>query len=126
MGKNKHVCILIVGLFIALSMLSLTSNAYDPDFFVGAWFDDSPHGGSAIIIYLEKGKPFMERKYAGKNEKWHIIELIQDGGSIGKATYRYKKDKSGTGDHYVINKNDFLEIRDNAGLISTARSMDIE
>lgn len=87
---------------------------------VGSWFDQTPMVGGKISIYHKDGKVYMERTFNdGSSSK---KEMVKKPSSNGK---RFEE-KSGSnfGEHYIIDQQDNLQIRDQEGLISTARKID--
>ena len=87
---------------------------------IGRWLDDTPHTGSHITIFEKEHRLFIELKY-------------QDG-SIGESELRKKLsplgrrfdsvEGSATRDHWVIDFQGDLLIRDNDGLVAKAKKID--
>lgn len=87
---------------------------------VGRWLDQSPMVGGKISIYRKDGKLYMERTFkdgSGSNK-----EMVEKSSSNGK---RFEE-KSGAsfGEHYIIDQKGDLQIRDQEGLIVTARKIE--
>ena len=84
---------------------------------IGRWIVDDYPGlkGSIIEIFKEAEKFYSYWIY---NDDSTTTDLLS---RKGKTTFY--NIGSGSGDHYVINKENQLEIRDNLGLITTARPL---
>jgi len=87
---------------------------------IGRWLDESPFVGSRITIFREDGKLFIEHTFKdGSNLK---KELVEKKTSPGR---RFDKvEGSSAGDHWVLGSDGNLQVRDNDGLISTAKKIE--
>jgi len=82
---------------------------------IGRWLDE--FSGSQIVIYREGGTLFVEQKF--KDGSALKEELVEKPSPLGR---RFdNKQGSSFGDHRVIDRAGDLQIRDNVGLISTAK-----
>jgi len=102
----------------AAASLSAKPDATDRDE-IGRWLDESPLTGSRIVIVRNDGKLFMELTYqdgsSGSNE------IIESQTTLGR---RFSKPGgSTTGDHWILDSNGDLQLRDDEGLISTAKKL---
>ena len=81
---------------------------------IGTWLDESI--GSEIAMYRESGTLSMEQKFNdGSSLKEEVVEKSSP---LGR---RFdKKEGSSFGDHWIIDREGNLQIRDNVGLINTA------
>lgn len=86
---------------------------------LGRWLDDSPIIGSAITLYREKKRLFLQTRYKDGSES--IVEVKRTQTTRGERLV----DKQGNsfGEHYVIDKQGNLQIRDQDGLIATAKAV---
>ena len=84
---------------------------------VGTWLDESPVVGSKITIYRQNGKLYMEQIFGdGSSSK---KEMTKKASSRGQ---RFEeKSSSSSGDYYLINTRGDLEMRDQVGLVATAK-----
>ena len=83
----------------------------------GSWLDEITYAGSRITIYKEGGTLYIEWRFTD----WGTLKekLVEKPSSLGQ---RFdKKEGSSSGDHWVIDQEGNLQIRDNLGLISTAK-----
>lgn len=84
---------------------------------VGSWLDQSPVVGGRISIYRKDGKLYMERTF--KDGSGYNEELAEKPSSSGKQFE--KEGGSNFGEYYIIDQQGDLQIRDQQGLIATAR-----
>ncbi len=84
--------------------------------YIGRWVDDDPYAGSILEIYKQDGKFYMYQEF--KDGSASTDEIIRISKSTGKVTFQ--KINPVHGDHYVINRNNQLEMRDSLGLIQAA------
>ena len=100
---------------------SLATKSEDPSReVIGSWLDQSPMVGGKISIYRKDDKLYMERTFKdGSNSN---EEMVEKPSSSGK---RFEE-KSGSsfGEHYIIDRQGNLQIRDQEGLIATAKKID--
>ena len=87
---------------------------------IGNWLDESPGLPSKITIYFENGKYFMQNTYHDGSSS--IQEIVKKSSAHGQRFERIKYSKSG--DHYLIDSEGNLQIRDRDGLIATAYKVD--
>jgi len=86
---------------------------------IGTWLDNSPVIGSRIMIYQKNHKFYMEQKF--KNGSTSTTEMVEKASSKGR---RFEEKKgSSSGDHYLIDRNGNLQMRDQYGLVATARKV---
>ena len=85
---------------------------------LGRWIDHGIAGG-VITIYRQEDELFLEQIFNDKSKLRE--ELIKRASKYGVCFDI--KEGSPTGDYYLINKAGDLEIRDDAGLISTAKKI---
>ncbi len=86
---------------------------------VGRWLDESPFVAGRITLIQSGTKLFVERTF--KDGSSSGDEVVEKRTSAGR---RFDKvEGSSTGDHWVINANGDLEIRDKDGLIATAKKI---
>lgn len=87
---------------------------------IGRWLDESPYVGSRITIFREGGKLYIEQKF--KDGSSHKIELFEKRSPLGR---RFDKlEGSRFGDHWVLDSHGNLQMRDNDGLIATAKKIE--
>ncbi|MFH1374955.1 MAG: hypothetical protein ABII79_14320 [bacterium] len=87
---------------------------------IGRWLDESPYVGSRITIFREGGKLYIEQKF--KDGSSLKMELLEKRSPLGR---RFDKlEGSSTGDHWVIDSHGNLQMRDNDGLIETAKKIE--
>jgi hypothetical protein len=86
---------------------------------IGTWLDERPFVANKITIFREDGKLFMENKYKdGSSGKTELVE--------GSSPSNRRFDKVGgsrAGDHWILESNGNLQIRDNEGPITTAKKI---
>lgn len=87
---------------------------------IGRWLDQSPMIGCSITIFREDGKLFIERIFKdGSRLKEELGEVTTPMGR------RFDNvEGSSTGDHWVLGSDGNLQIRDNDGLIITAKKIE--
>ena len=86
---------------------------------IGSWLDESPGIGGRIAIFREGGKLYIEQKFKdGSSMKKKLVEKKT---SLGR---RFDKVEGSTsGEHWVIDSQGNLQIRDNDGIIVTANKI---
>lgn len=85
----------------------------------GSWLDEITYAGSRITIYREDGTLYIEWKF--KDGSTLKEKLVEKPSPLGQ---RFDmKEGSSSGDHWVIDQEGNLQIRDNLGLISTAKKI---
>ncbi len=86
---------------------------------IGRWLDESPFTGKRIVIFRDNGKLFMESTY--KDGSSGTTEIVESQSSLGR---RFNKPGDSTaGDHWILDSNGDLQLRDDEGLISTAKKL---
>lgn len=87
---------------------------------VGKWLDEGFGLPSQFTIYRQNGKLYMEQKFT--NGSRDNQEMVEKGWSSGR---RFEQ-KQGVqfGEYFVIDRNGNLQIRDETGLINTARKVE--
>lgn len=86
---------------------------------LGSWLDERPFVGSRFTIFREEGALFIEQAF--KDGSSRQIEIAESDSPLGR---RYDEiDSSTSGDHWVVGSNGDLQIRDNEGLIATAKKI---
>jgi len=84
---------------------------------IGSWLGQTVYDGSRYTLYREEGARYMELKFKDGSILKHA--LVEKPSPLG---YRFDiKEGSSTGDHWIIDLEGNLQIRDMAGLISTAK-----
>ncbi len=87
---------------------------------IGRWLDESPFMGSRITIFREQGKLFIEQTF--KDGSSFKKELVERKDPLGR---RFEKvEGSRAGDHWLIDSDGNLQIRDKDGLIGTAKKIE--
>lgn len=86
---------------------------------IGRWFDDRPYIAGPITIFQQGSKLFVEQAFKdGSTLKEQVTERHSS------SDRRFDPvSPSGEGDYWLIAANGNLEIRDNEGLIATARKV---
>lgn len=90
---------------------------------IGIWFDESPGGGLRITIYSKDGKLFMRNTF--HDGSYYEKELVKRESPLGQGFEKIDEstDKYTADDHFVIDSNGNLQIRDKRGLIATAKKI---
>ena len=116
---NPDLDVRILGLTAdAAEELSTKPDRTDRDE-IGRWLDESPFSSKRIVIYRDNGKLFMESTY--KDGSVGTNDIIEGTSPLGR---RFSKPGgSDAGDHWVIDSNGNLQLRDDEGLISTAKKL---
>lgn len=87
---------------------------------IGYWLDESPFVASRIMIFHEDGKLFIEQMF--KDGSSLKKELVEKKAPLGR---RFDKvEGSSAGDHWVLGSDGNLQLRDNDGLITTAKKIE--
>lgn len=87
---------------------------------VGRWLDTPVR--ATVEIYKQNGKYYLFYQFIKDGSSLtQELELVKEKSNIGKVTFR--KIGSETGDHYVITKDNDLELRDNRGFIDVIRQI---
>jgi hypothetical protein len=113
---NPELEVKILGL-TAKQEEALATKAEDPAReVIGSWLDQSPMVGGKISIYRKDDKLYMERTF--KDGSSSNKEMVEKASSSG----RRFEEKSGSsfGEHYIVDRQGNLQIRDQEGLIATA------
>jgi hypothetical protein len=87
---------------------------------IGRWLDESPLVGGRISIVRERGKLYLENvfKDGGSGRQ----EVTETKSPLGRRFDALEKPRSG--DHWILDFSGNLQIRDNDGLIATAKKLD--
>jgi len=116
---NPNLKVMILGLSAdAVAKLSAKPEIINHDE-IGRWLDESPFFGRRIVIFRDNGKLFMESTY--KDDTSFTEENVESQSSLGRRFH--KPGGSATGDHWIIDSNGDLQLRDDEGLISTAKKL---
>jgi len=83
---------------------------------IGRWLDDSPNAGHRIVIFRDSGKLFME--LTGEDGSSGTTEIVESQTS-GRGRRFSNLRGSTSGDHWLLESDGHLQIRDNQGLIYT-------
>ncbi|MCH7686317.1 MAG: hypothetical protein IH899_06510 [Planctomycetes bacterium] len=99
---------------------ALTKTTEDPSRdVVGNWLDERPFVGHKVSIFTQDSKLYMETTF--KDGSQGKYELIEKPSPLGR---RFEKvDGSAAGDHWILDSGGNLQLRDNEGIISTARKL---
>ena len=102
----------------AAAKLSATPETADRDE-IGRWLNETPFLGRRIVIFRDKDKLFMESTYEDGSSG--TSEIVESQSPLGR---RFNNPGGSTyGDHYVLDSNGDLQLRDDDGLISTAKKL---
>jgi hypothetical protein len=86
---------------------------------IGRWFDESPSFGCRIVIFRKDGKLFMESTY--QDGSGGTDEIVESQSNLGR---RFESLGGSTaGDHWILDSNGDLQLRDDQGWISTAKKI---
>ncbi len=107
----------ILGLTAQEEQALLTERAPSDLEVIGSWLNESSFMGGRITIYREDGKLYMELKFSDGSSLNE--ELEEKSAPLGQRFDWIVG--SGSGDHWIIDKEGNLQIRDSEGLISTAK-----
>lgn len=86
---------------------------------IGRWLDESPYVGGRITIFRERGKIFIEQRF--KDGSVLNEELVERADRLGR--WFDKAERSGHGDHWILDSNGDLLVRDREGTIATAKKL---
>ena len=116
---NPNLDVRILGLSAdAAAKLSAKPEATNRDE-IGRWLDESPFSGKRLVIFRDNGKLFMESTY--KDGRSGTTEIVDSQSSLGR---RFNKPGGSTaGDHWILDSKGDLQLRDDEGLISTAKKL---
>lgn len=115
---NPDLKIEILGLTVEQEKNLANEQADSSKEIIGTWLNDGIMA-SKITLYVKDGKIFLEEKY--KDGSIGHKEMVKKASQSGERFE--KKGGSTTGDYYLIDKQGNLQIRDQIGLISTARKI---
>ena len=90
---------------------------------LGIWLDERPFVANKTTIYRQNGKLYMEWKFHDGNS---INEEMVKKTSLSGERFEEKGSSHillAFGEYYVVNQRGNLELRDNDGLISTAKAI---
>jgi hypothetical protein len=88
---------------------------------IGSWLDESPFAGKRITIFRKDGKLLMENTY--KDGSSGTKELVARKSPLGHQRFD-KVGDSTAGDHWILDSGGNLQLRDNEGLIATAKKIE--
>lgn len=112
---NPTLDVLILGLTAQEEQALVTERASSDREVIGSWL--SEFMGGRITIYREVGTLYIEMKF---NDGSNLKEELQEKSSPFGRRFDIVMGSS-FGDYWIIDREGNLEIRDNAGLISTAK-----
>ena len=116
---NPTLDVRILGLTAQEEQALLTEPPATDREVTGSWLDETPYVGSRITIYREDGTLYIDFKY--KDGSILKEELAEKPSPLGQ---RFdKKEGSSFGDHWIIDREGNLQIRDDNGLIYTAKKI---
>jgi hypothetical protein len=88
---------------------------------VGRWIEDCNGGEGLYTIYRKSGVLYLQT-VRSRTSEGIIREMVEAGYPTGRRFER--NEASRAGDHYLVNSNGDLEVRDNQGLISVCKKVD--
>lgn len=92
---------------------------------IGSWLDETPGLSRRIVIYRAKGKVYARQTF--KDGSADTSELVERHTAKGQRFQEKRpanpRAASESGDHWLLGVSGDLEIRDNEGLIRTARKL---
>lgn len=85
---------------------------------IGAWLDERPFMRNRVTIFRKNREVFMKKEYEdGSND---TVQLIEKESPLGQ---RFDEvGGSAAGEHWVIDSNDNLQLRDDEGMITTMKT----
>lgn len=115
---NPDLDVRILGLTAEANAKPITKSVPANREVIGRWLDENL--GSRITIFGEKGRLFIEQTFTdGSSLQW---ELAERKSPLGR---RFDKvEGSSTGDHWVVGSDGNLQMRDDDGLIATAKRIE--
>lgn len=117
---NPNLEVRILGLTIEEEQQLTTESVATNRDIIGRWLDESPFIGSRITIFREDGKLYIEQIF--KDGSGGKKELIEKQSPLGRRFDTVTG--SSAGDHWLLDSRGSLQIRDNEGLIATAKKID--
>ncbi len=113
---NPNLEVLILGVAVEEEKQLANGLTQDGREIVGSWIDETPGVAGRITIFREARKLYIETRFKdGSNLKEELIEK-----KSGERRRFDKLEGSEFGDHWIIDSNGNLQVRDNEGLIRTA------
>ena len=88
---------------------------------IGAWLDETPFIASRITIYEDNGHVYLNHKYmdgSGRSEEVSVNE-----NALGSRFRTQQQRRGPEGVYCLLSANGHLQLRDNEGLISTAKRL---
>jgi hypothetical protein len=122
---NPNLEVRILGLSPE-QMASLQSETVDSSRDVlGSWLDETIGLSCRITIYRENEKTYCEEKFKdGSSAVGELIEKVVAGGQrFVKKNPVNPRAAEESGDHWLLDRTGHLQIRDNEGLIRTAKKL---
>jgi len=86
---------------------------------IGRWLDERPGVDNRTTIFVRDGKLYMENTY--KDGSSGEAELLEKKSPLGRRFEKADGSGSDFGDHWILDASGNLQLRDNRGLISTAK-----
>jgi len=88
---------------------------------IGCWLDERMFVGSRITIFQQGGKLYMANHH--KDGSSGVKKLIEKKSPLGRRFEDENMAVSETGDHWLLDSNGNLQLRDNEGLIATPKKI---
>ena len=110
---NPTLEIRIIGLSIQEEQALMAESTPPNAEVIGIWLDDWT--SSRITIYQENGSLYMEQAFSDGSSRKE--ELVENTSPLGRRFDMMEK----TTDYFIIDSEGNLQLRDNLGLISTAK-----
>ncbi len=115
---NPDLTVEILGLTIAKGKALIDEPIDIPSHrIIGAWIDERHYASSKITIYQAQGRPFLQQRFGDGSKR--TKELVERPSPDGRKFEM--KEGSPSGDHFLIDRQGNLQLRDQDGLISIAR-----
>lgn len=89
---------------------------------IGCWLDERPYVGNRITIFQKDGKLYMANHH--KDGSSGVKKLIEKKSPLGRRFEDENMAVSETGDHWLLDSNGNLQLRDNEGLIATPKKIE--
>ena len=113
--KRLTILLILFSLFISTQALSEKK-------IIGNWVLNDKYAGRTIEIYKEDGQIYIFCKFHSEGSRRTYNKLIKGTNSSGKTIY--KLPNSYMEDHYLITKNNWLQIRDKLGVVDVAQPVE--
>ncbi len=89
---------------------------------IGNWLDERPFVSNRTTIFQRNGKLYMENTF--KDGSSGETELVEKKSSLGRRFEKADGSGADSGDHWILDYDGNLQLRDSMGLISTAKKLD--